>query len=55
MATHCQTAVGSRRGERQNKGAISSFVLKAKNGCGQLQTKNQIANKPGVTMCLFSL
>ena len=38
MATHCQTAVWSRSGERKNLGAVNS--LKEKMGGGQLETEN---------------
>ena len=39
MGTHCQTAVQSGSGERQNLGAVTSF-LGQKKGDDQLQTEN---------------
>ena len=56
MATHCQTAVRSRSGERQNLGTVNSFEGKQNGwaGVGQLQTKN-LTWVVTCKMCLFSI
>ena len=52
MATHCQTAARTGRGDRQNIGR--STHLKAEKGGCQLKTKNQI-REVTCKICFFSL